>query len=433
MITTLLAREATAAEREVERYGAWKSALLRLADRWAHGGCRAPDALPALLADVPVPQRRDVLSDLIALHLRLSWRPGPGPRLEAYAGILAWNEMPASLAEEELLARYAAPHGDEPPLDDWLRRFPGRADIRKRVAGRLFGSGRFLRLRRLGGGAGGDVWEAFDRHHRRAVAVKAPREGAWADPLVRRSFWDEAHVLSTLDGAGVPSLHEACEPPDAPPFLVLRIVRGPTLADRIRNLRGSSSHGPSGPLGALLRPLLSVCGVVSHAHRLGVVHRDIKPGNIMLGEFEETVLIDWGLAGPLSKAPQAAARAGTPEYMPPERLDGIADERGDVFGLGAVLFEILAGCPPHAWPGGDRPADWTARVRAGRPPAPRRLRPDVPPALERVCLKALARDPRQRHPGAAAFAEDLRAAVAAHSASASRRGWRWLSARFASI
>lgn len=103
--------------------------------------------------------------------------------------------------------------------------------------------------------------------------------------------------------------------------------------------------------------------------------------------------------------------AGTPDYMAPEQLGGVCEVRTDVFGLGATLYEILAGRAPHAWSDGARPADWRRRVLAARFARPRRWNPQAPKTLEAICLKALSRDPQRRQPSAAALASELRQCV----------------------
>src|SRR5262249_13523244 len=158
---------------------------------------------------------------------------------------------------------------------------------------------------------------------------------------------------------------------------------------------------------------VAVCHTIAYAHSRGVVHRDLKGDNVMLGDFGEVIVLDWGLAKVLDRPEQDPADApedpvdetqdagltmqgeivGTPAYMAPEhaqgRLDQI-DQRTDIYGLGAMLYEILTGRPPFA---GSSTLESLRKAVRGDPPPPRELWPEVPPALEEACLKALAKDP----------------------------------------
>src|SRR5581483_200199 len=209
---------------------------------------------------------------------------------------------------------------------------------------------------------------------------------------------------------------------------------------------------------------VAVCQTVAYAHAEGVIHRDLKPANVALGDFGEVVVLDWGfakeLAAPVgwverSEAHQQGATApvglaaldppyeekghaapsvagqilGTPAYMAPEQAAGDVehiDERTDVYGLGAILYEVLTGRPPFP---GDDAAATLAAVRAGPPPRPAAAR-GVHPALEAVCLKAMARDPADRYPSAAEVAREVQhwladEPVAAHPEPVGARLRRW--------
>jgi serine/threonine protein kinase len=184
----------------------------------------------------------------------------------------------------------------------------------------------------------------------------------------------------------------------------------------------------------------------------------LKPGNILVGEFGETVILDWGMAKqtPLV-APASAAGSrggevngeatqigfqktipsivvGTPQYMAPEQAEGIADARSDVFGLGAVLYEMLTNRPPRDWPDGAQPADWMRIVREACFPPPRRLNPQAPRSLEAICHRALARDAMERYQSADELSQEIGRHLAGEPASAWSapfwdRGWRMLRRR----
>jgi serine/threonine-protein kinase len=178
----------------------------------------------------------------------------------------------------------------------------------------------------------------------------------------------------------------------------------------------------------LLGRFVDVCEAIAFAHSKGVLHRDLKPHNVMLGRYGETLLIDWGLAkatGRREPAGDATAPEvtlvppsgsghtptlgvlGSPPYMSPEQAAGEAEALGpatDVYGLGAILFALLTGEPPVE---GTTTEEVLDRARRGLVRSPRGLNPRVPRALEAVCLKAIAPDPRDRYPSSRALAEDI--------------------------
>lgn len=181
-------------------------------------------------------------------------------------------------------------------------------------------------------------------------------------------------------------------------------------------------------LPALLNAFVTVCNTVAYAHSRGVVHRDLKGQNVMLGDFGEVVILDWGLAKlvgqPEGDAPAASVvfndagsdghghtlageALGTPAYMSPEQAAGrpdLIDHRTDVYGLGAILYEILTGEPPFT---GDSTMEVLQKVREKAPTPPRQLWPEAPPALEVLCLRALAKRPEERPSAAAQLAHEV--------------------------
>src|SRR5262249_21034037 len=152
-----------------------------------------------------------------------------------------------------------------------------------------------------------------------------------------------------------------------------------------------------------------LAGAVHYAHRQGVVHRDLKPGNVLLTADGAPKVTDFGLArrlGGETGLTRPGQPLGTPEYMAPEQAQGRpASPATDVFSLGASLYRLLTGRPPY---GGEAGAQALEQASQGRPVPPRQVDRRVPRALERVCLRAMAADPGQRYPSAAALEEDLR-------------------------
>ena len=268
-------------------------------------------------------------------------------------------------------------------------------------------SGRYAVERELGHGGMATVYLADDLKHHRKVAVKVlrPELGLLLGP---DRFTREIRVAAALNHPHILPLHDSGEA-DGLLFYVMPYVRGESLRHRLSRERQFSIEEAIG----LVR---QVASALDHAHAHGLIHRDIKPENILLYEGEAMVT-DFGIAlaaeASGDRLTETGLLVGTPEYMSPEQAAGerTLDARSDIYSLGCVLFELLAGQPPHTGP--------TARsviARRFTEPAPRvsHHRPAVSPAVEQAIVRALAVDPADRFPSAAAFADALagRAATA---------------------
>jgi serine/threonine protein kinase len=222
----------------------------------------------------------------------------------------------------------------------------------------------YVFLAEVGRGGMGVVYRARDQRLNRDVAVKVLQERYPAGSAAARRFQVEARVTGQLQHPGIPPVHEVGTLPDGRPFLAMKLIKGTTLDSLL-------AAGTAGR-GSLLATFEQVCQAVAYSHEHGVVHRDLKPHNVMVGKFGEVQVMDWGLAkfraqpedgtaeddtstlldpgqgdGPKTRA---GAVMGTPAYMPPEQAIGaveLIDERADVFGLGGVLCAILTGKPPY--------------------------------------------------------------------------------------
>lgn len=316
---------------------------------------------------------------------------------------------------------------------------------------------RFVPLRPLARGAIGKVAVALDRELNREVALKEIQPRLADDPDSRARFLLEAEVTGRLEHPGVVPIYSLGHDDFGRPYYAMRLIRGGDLKEGID--RFHQAEGPGREPGErelllrqLLRRFISVCDAVAYAHSRGVLHRDLKPRNIMLGPYGETLVVDWGLAkvvgreGPAtdgaettlqpasasgSTQTQAGSAVGTPPYMSPEQADGKTDRIGpasDVYSLGATLYELLTGVPPF----NDREiVDVLRKVRRGDFPPPRAAHRVVPAALEAVCLKAMAFRPEDRYPSASALAGDIERWLAGEPVSAWRepfppRARRWL-------
>jgi len=266
--------------------------------------------------------------------------------------------------------------------------------------------GRYVLLEPLGRGANGVVYRARVEGLLRDFALKVLLEGA-ADPEGRTRFRREAQLASRVDHPGiVPVVDAGTEA--GHDYYVMELVRGPTLQARM-------SAGPLAPAeaAALVADLARAVGA-AHAH--GIVHRDLKPANVILdAERGLPRVTDFGLARARDlrrSLTRTGDVLGTPIYMAPEQFDDAkgVDARADVYALGAILYRCLVGRAPVE---ADTVYDLARRVAVEPPPPPRSLRLGVPPALEAVCLRALAKAPGERYASGAELADALEAATAA--------------------
>jgi serine/threonine-protein kinase len=267
---------------------------------------------------------------------------------------------------------------------------------------------RYELLDRIGEGGMGAVYRARDRALGREVALKVLRAPAPSDEE-RRRLLREARVLAGLEHPGIVPVHDVGTLADGRPFYVMKRVRGERLDAWAR---GGGAGGGAPARAELLRVFRQVCDAVAFAHAAGVVHRDLKPQNVMLGAFGEVLVLDWGVAKLWGEAADASGTAapaapaaaprpgdpdtatgtvlGTPGYMAPEQRVGAsaaADARADVYGLGGILLFLLTGAHPD--PDRDPRAD------------------DVPAPLRAICRRARAAAPGDRYPSASALAADV--------------------------
>jgi serine/threonine-protein kinase len=307
---------------------------------------------------------------------------------------------------------------------------------------------RYRVLRPLARGGLGEVFVARDEELHREVALKEI-QARHDDPPSRSRFLLEAEVTGCLEHPGVVPVYGLGAHPDGRPFYAMRLVRGDSLQDAIGRFHAADVPGRDpGQRRLALRQLLgrfvAVCNAVAYAHSRGVLHRDLKPGNVMLGPYGETLVVDWGLAKVVGRpagsdgaseatlrppsaegsAPtQVGAAVGTPAYMSPEQAAGKIEELGpasDVYSLGATLYHLLTGRPPFE---GQDVGEVLRRVQKGDPLSPRRVKGGVPAALEAVCLRAMALPPARRYASALALAQDVEHWLADEPLAAYREPW----------
>lgn len=294
---------------------------------------------------------------------------------------------------EEFLANSSAPR----PVEEDLSFLDPSEDAA--YLGRL---GRFEVARIIGRGGMGIVFEAYDSHLQRNVAVKVLDPELADDEIARQRFCREARAAAAITHEHIVTVHNV-EPPTGgkPPFLVMQLIHGETLEKKL-------SRDGRLPLPLILRVGMQVSAGLAAAHSLGLIHRDVKPGNILLEETGLRVkLTDFGLARCVEdlKLTQTGFVTGTPLYMSPEQaLGSKIDERSDLFSLGAVLYEMSTGRPPFS---GDTPLAVLRQITDSTAKSVRTHNPDVPAWLNDLIQSLLAKRPDERPISASVVAQQL--------------------------
>jgi serine/threonine-protein kinase len=385
------------------------------------------------------PTRHALLEALVAEHLK---RHGGNPE-KSLADLSSVDAVTADLRRlpgEDVQASIAAVGRDR----------TGPHSTATGPGGRRPGE-RFRILKLHAEGGLGRVYEAHDAELGRTVALKEIRPDRADDNEYRSRFVLEAEISGALQHPGIVPIYSLGTYADGKPYYAMRFVEGASLKDAIaQHHRDHPRPDPNTvEFRMLLQRFVDVCNAIAFAHSRGVLHRDLKPHNVMIGAYGEALIIDWGLAkatgrtdpaggggdAPLvppsgSGASPTVGAIGSPAYMSPEQARGEVAALGpatDVYGLGAVLYQLLTGRAPIV---GQDQAEVRERVLRGEIEPPRSLNPNIPRLLEAVCLKALALDPRDRYPTARALREDVEHWLADEPVIARRdsiwsRGLRW--------
>jgi len=260
--------------------------------------------------------------------------------------------------------------------------------------------GPFRILQKLGAGGMGDVYLAEDTRLDRKVALKSPTDSWLEAPDAHARLHREARAAARLNHPNIAAIYDVFDI-DSRPYIVIEYVEGESLSS-------IASRGPL-PVDQAVRIVRQLATALEAAHGAGVIHRDLKPANVMITPSGIAKVLDFGLARTAesrtvaSHLTEAGQILGTPDYMAPEQFVGrAADERSDLYSLGAVLYELVTGRRPF------EAADPVSRVMGGLTPPPASERnPNLPPALDRLLARALALDPRERYQSASAFRQEL--------------------------
>jgi serine/threonine-protein kinase len=448
-----------------------------IADRfeaaWRQG---PPPRIADFLGTVPAAGRADLLEELVTIDLEYRFRHADPRPLEAYLDEFPELRGPDGRLSDRLVGRvrkvrekFAADDLSEalepasvssPALD--THRQDGTPDAGQAGLPLLPTLQGYEIREELGRGGMGIVLTCRDNPLGRDLAIKVLREELRDKPAAARRFLEEAQITGQLQHPGVVPVHQIGRLPDGRPYFTMKLVRGQTLASLLHARAAPAQDQPR-----FLGVFQQVCQTLAFAHQRRVVHRDLKPANIMVGAFDEVQVMDWGLAKVLdgsasasaspahedairtlrSDAPDSASRTGTvlgtPAYMAPEQARGESarlDERCDVFGLGAILCEILTGKPPY-WGATIEQVCWQARQGELSEARQRLQTCGADGELIRLAQRCLAADPSERpvHAGEVAHAisaylasvqDRLRQAEADRAAAqaraqAERRARRW--------
>ncbi len=375
------------------------------------------------------PETRDFLTGMAERHIALHHND-PAQSLASLSSLGPVRKQLRNLEDDDVsqsITRIGMMRGDQ--------NLPDAAMIRDTVtmpANSGSVSERFQILRPHAKGGLGQVSVAEDKELHREVALKEIQPAYASDHDSRARFMMEAEVTGRLEHPGIVPVYSLGKTKTGSPFYVMRFVKGDSLKEAIDHLHSDSNRLSADDkrmtLRRLLRRLVDVCNAIEYAHSRGVLHRDLKPGNVMLGRYGETLVVDWGLAksgskssahtsseeatffplsGDASTETQMGSVIGTLAYMSPEQAEGRLNELGpesDVYCLGATLYCILTGqAPIPKLP----PVEMIERVRKGQVTPPRELKPEIPLALQAICQKAMACRQLDRYPTAAALANEL--------------------------
>ncbi|MGO9114376.1 MAG: protein kinase domain-containing protein, partial [Thermoguttaceae bacterium] len=308
---------------------------------------------------------------------------------------------------------------------------------------------RYRVLRPHAEGGLGVVSVAHDEELSREVALKEIKQRHADHPESRARFLLEAEITGRLEHPGIVPVYGLGQYANGRPYYAMRFIRGDSLKEAVDHYHDPQAE-KSDPgervveLRKLLGRFIDVCNAVAYAHSRGVLHRDLKPGNIMLGKYGETLVVDWGLAkcvdrpevqtefsqGPIrpssgsgSSATQMGSALGTPQYMSPEQAAGRLDQLGpasDVYSLGATLYYVLTG---HRSIDSDDIHTVLRKVRSGDFQPPRAVHPEIARPLEAICLKAMALEPGDRYASPRGLAEDVEHWLADEPVTAYREPW----------
>ena len=332
---------------------------------------------------------------------------------------------------EDLLAGLT---GLETALDELERPVPDRERAQALLEGLPVESTRYRKLECLARTAHAEVWRVYDATLQREVAWKTVKSALRLDPATLRRFLQEARLVAQLGHPNIVGVHDLGLDADGSPWFTMPLVSGGTLEHWLQQHEAQADASAYAHLPRAIAILAEVTEAIAYAHEHQVLHRDLKPQNIVVGARGQVVVLDWGLARGWSSGVDAAhdlangALLGTPAYMAPEQAHGRQEQveaRTDVYALGAILYRILYGRAPYE---GDSATSIVEQVRTG-PPAQSHARGRLtasappPPELVSICQRAMQRTAAQRYASALDVLADLRAWLEGRVVSAHEQGF----------
>ena len=398
---------------------------------WSQG---QPVSIESLLPDCE-PARSLALWELIQTDMELRLKAGQPARAESYLERFPELSDDQSRVVDLIDAEFAIRSRREPGLkaEEYCKRFPDLTlsfldRVNEQIGLKNSDGVRYHLKQPFGEGGLGKVWRAYDEEFDRYVALKEIRQRHAGNSVYRMRFEQEAVVTGRLQHPGIVPVYSRGKYSDGRPYYTMQLIEGISLSESISGFHKGVGIDQSLGQRRLLSQLIDVCETAHYAHQNRIVHRDIKPNNIMLSNDGGTFLIDWGLAKvtgseesiiqpgndevarphPSGSLSTKLGRAiGSPAYMSPEQARGQhdqVDERTDVYSLGATLFTILTNQPPYV---GSDTESVISQVAEGGAPAANDIVSGIPAALVAICRKAMACNKTDRYESAKAMAIDI--------------------------